>query len=336
VVAGYEALARFADGPPVSPDVWFAEAARQGRVCQLEAAMLSAALAERSSLPANTFLTINVEPESLLDDAVMGLLRSHSPLDGLVVEVTEHRELGDDPRVMASLEQLRALGALIAVDDAGAGYSGLQQILTMRPQILKLDRALITNIDTDETKAALVEMLGVFANRIDAWVLAEGIETESEARRCASLGVPLAQGWFFARDDAPWAGIVPGAVSVMSDVVGRRQGTDGLRLLMQRAPSTPDHAMGRAAVLFAETSASHVVVVRDQRPVGMLTPSAALSGEMLTPLVANADSTPSEVAHRLGTSVSSDPFLPVVVTDNAGRYLGVVHVNRLLIHLASR
>ncbi len=76
-----------------------------------------------------------------------------------MIEITEHR-----PWDWAALEgvvnNLRAGGALFAVDDAGAGYAGLQQILQLRPAILKLDRALVAGIDGDEAKVALVEMLG--------------------------------------------------------------------------------------------------------------------------------------------------------------------------------
>jgi EAL domain-containing protein (putative c-di-GMP-specific phosphodiesterase class I) len=143
VITGYEALARFTDGPQVSPDQWFAEAARRGCVAELEAAVLRVALSYRADLPPNAFMSVNVEPESLLDPFVMRLLGAHAPLDGLVVEVTEHRPFVDRARTVVAMEHLRDLGALIAVDDTGAGYAGLQQVLTMRPQILKLDRALV-------------------------------------------------------------------------------------------------------------------------------------------------------------------------------------------------
>lgn len=192
-VAGYETLVRF-DGPVrAGPDRWFAEAARRGRQSELDHAVVERALALRSSLPRNTFLTINIEPESLHDRRVLQLLCDHD-LRGVAIEVTEHRALDELGPVRAALDRLRTAGALLAVDDAGAGYAGLQQILAMRPQILKVDRSLVEGIDTDEAKAALLEMLGVFAGRIDAWVLAEGVETRGEALRCASLGVPLAQG----------------------------------------------------------------------------------------------------------------------------------------------
>lgn len=334
VVAGYEALARFDLGPKVPPNVWFEQAAALGRVTELEGAVLGAVFARRETLPANTFLTVNIEPESLLSTDVMDMFRLHSPLHGIVVEITEHRELGDSGAVATALAQLRRSGALIAVDDAGAGYSGLQQILTLRPQILKLDRSLVEGLDTDESKTALVEMMGVFANRIDAWILAEGIETEGEARRCAALGVPLAQGWFYARPGPPWAGIDPAAVVRMAEAAGPSI-RHGLRGLLHVAPSVEHDDMPTAAAALAAGTTDHVVITREQRPVGLLNLTAAMRGELLVPHVANIGASPHELAHRLATATVGDTFLPVVVTDGRGRYVGIVSMARLLGHLGS-
>jgi EAL domain-containing protein (putative c-di-GMP-specific phosphodiesterase class I) len=105
------------DGPPVGPDRWFAEAVRQGLGAALDAAVLRAALAHRASLPRNTFLSLNVEPESLLDPMVMRVFSREASLGGLVVEVTEHRALGDPRAVVPALERLNL--PVIVTDDIG-------------------------------------------------------------------------------------------------------------------------------------------------------------------------------------------------------------------------
>jgi EAL domain-containing protein (putative c-di-GMP-specific phosphodiesterase class I) len=333
-VAGYETLARFDSDVAATPDRWFAAAARLGRGPELETAVLQRALAVRTSLPRNTFLTINIEPESLTSSSVMSLLLAHS-LSGIAIEVTEHRELGDPGHVAHALQQLRAAGALIAVDDAGSGYAGLQQILTMRPHILKVDRALIEGIDTDEAKAALVEMLGVFANRIDAWVLAEGIETMEEGRRCLALRVPLAQGYYFGRPAPPWSDIELAARIGLGDLIGRDTRAD-LRSLFTVTPSmTEDAAFTDPSVFADETRSFLVVIGRDDRPTGVLTPESMFSRQLLCALTANLDTTPDDLAQRLATG-DFDLNLPVIVTDNAGRYVGTVATPRLIAHLASR
>src|SRR6476469_9160185 len=93
------------------------------------------------------------------------------------------------------LRTLRAAGAAIAVDDAGAGYASLQHIVALRPQIVKLDRSLVANLDQDEAQLAVIEALGTFCGRIDAWMVAEGIERPQEVAALQSLRVPLGQGF---------------------------------------------------------------------------------------------------------------------------------------------
>jgi EAL domain-containing protein (putative c-di-GMP-specific phosphodiesterase class I)/CBS domain-containing protein len=335
VVAGYEALSRFSGAPGVGPDAWFAAAALRGIVAQLEAATLRAALARRADLPPNCFLTVNVEPESVLDPGVRAVLDAQGRLDGLALEITEHRPIDDPEHFVAALDRFRAAGALIAVDDAGAGHAGLQQILLLRPGILKLDRALVEGIDYDESKAAMVEMLGLFANRIDAWLLAEGVETLAEARRLEQLGVPLAQGYLYSRPQQPWASIDPDTLRSLRELAPSTE-RSGLFGLVAPAPTVPPgHPLASARDLVA-ASRSRVAVTLDEagRPTGVLTADSLLAGTTFDPLRVNVHSSPAELARRLATRSPADTSTPAVVTDNAGRYLGVVTVERLLHHLS--
>lgn len=334
VVVGYEALVRFVGPAALSPDRWFAAAAARGLLPELEAVTLRLALSRRATLPPNCFLTLNVEPESLLSPAAERVFADAGDLRGIVVEITEHRPIVDHAGTGRALDSLRRAGALVAVDDAGTGYAGLQQILELRPSILKLDRVLVAGVDADEAKAALIEMLGVFANKIDAWLLAEGVETVAEARRLVDLGVPLAQGYFFARPAPPWS-TVEAAVSdpLRARAEEGRPGT--LHALVELAGWVTADKVATAAQRLREGGASTLVVLDgDRRPVGVLTPEAVARGESPTPLCANVHSTAREVAHRLATRRPVDTTTPVLVTDNAGRYVGVVTIARLLASLA--
>jgi EAL domain-containing protein len=78
-----------------------------------------------------------------------------------------------------------------------------------RPQLIKLDRELVAGVDGDEVKLALVEMLGEFGGRIDAWLVAEGIETWGELQAFLRLRVPLGQGWLLGRPGPPWVQLEP-------------------------------------------------------------------------------------------------------------------------------
>ncbi len=215
---------------------------------------------------------------------------------------------------------------MFAVDDAGAGYSGLQQILQLRPSILKLDRALVEGIDDDEPKRALVEMLGHFANRVDAWILAEGVETIGEARALIDLEVPLAQGFYFARPAPPWASVEPTSVVDLAEFVDATSST--LHRLVD-----PVGALRQGEELaagWASRSDPWVPVIdSERRPVGIVDAHRAMSGELLRGVVANVGSTVQEVAARVVTS-EHDTSTPITVIDNAGRYLGIITNRRLI------
>lgn len=334
MVVGYEGLVRFNGPSHLTPDRWFAAAASRGVLAELEAVTLRRIVERRSSLPPNCFLTLNVEPESLLSPQVDALFSELGDLRGFVVEITEHRPIVDRTGTDRVLGALRRAGALIAVDDAGAGYSGLQQILDLRPSFLKVDRALVAGVDGDEAKAALIEMLGVFANKIDAWLLAEGVETEGEARRLIDLGVPLAQGYFFARPTGPWASVEDRVVGPLRAQAEASQ-SETLHALVEIVGWVDAEAVASATQRIRQGGATTVVVLADdRRPVGVLTADAVLRGESPTPLLANVNTSIREIGHRLSTRRPSDTSTPVVVTDNAGRYVGVVTVPRLLAALA--
>ena len=97
------------------------------------------------------------------------------------------------------IDRLRDLGARIAIDDAGAGYSGLQQIIRLRPDVIKLDVSLTKDVDKDLARRSLASAMVQFAHDTKARVVAEGIETEAEMRTVRSLGVEWGQRYHLAR-----------------------------------------------------------------------------------------------------------------------------------------
>ena len=129
---------------------------------ELEAALVARGLDARERLPENCFLAVNVGPDALLSDAVGGVLAGRD-LSRLVVEVTEAAPVKDYEAMVRALGVLRDQGAWIAVDDAGAGYASLNHVIRLRPDFVKLDRALVMDVDRDPAKYALVETFGVLA-----------------------------------------------------------------------------------------------------------------------------------------------------------------------------
>jgi EAL domain-containing protein (putative c-di-GMP-specific phosphodiesterase class I) len=152
--------------------------------------------------PAGTFLSINLSPSALASAHVSENLPSD--LRGIVLEITEEERVLDVEGLQRDLNPLRARGARIAVDDAGEGYAGLQQVMSMRADIIKLDRALVAEVNADPAKVALIGSLVHFARSTGAAICAEGIETLEELRVLIHLGVAYGQGWALGRPGAPW------------------------------------------------------------------------------------------------------------------------------------
>jgi EAL domain-containing protein (putative c-di-GMP-specific phosphodiesterase class I) len=116
----------------------------------------------------------------------------------VVLEVTEHAEIEDYSRLMSALDQARPY-AMLAVDDAGAGYAGLHHILELRPQYVKLDISLVRTIDSDPARQAMVTGMARFAESVGCALIAEGIETENELTCLKLLRVEYGQGHFLCR-----------------------------------------------------------------------------------------------------------------------------------------
>lgn len=196
-VVGYEALARFSATPGRSPAQWFADAASGGVALELE---LEAARRALLLLPAldDAYLTINVSPP-VLCSAQLAHLLTDVPPDRVVLELTEHDKVDDFRKTKSTVERFRARGIAIALDDVGAGYAGLTQILRLRPDIVKLDRGLIHAIARDAAQRSLVAAAVSFAAATGARLVAEGVQRESDLPILCQLGVTLAQGFALGR-----------------------------------------------------------------------------------------------------------------------------------------
>lgn len=195
---GFEALARFTAEPVRSPDQWFAEAGSVGLGPDLELAAIETALAGLPSLPEPLYLALNASPATVGDPRLVQLL-DKMPLERLVLEITEHDAIADVETINAALAPLRARNLRLAVDDAGAGYSGLQQILSLKPDLIKLDRTLIQNIHRDPAKRSLAVALASFAHATDSHLIAEGVETDAELDMLRGAGVENIQGYLLGR-----------------------------------------------------------------------------------------------------------------------------------------
>ena len=135
----------------------------------------------------------------MLDERLADVLvGSGVPAERVVVEVTEHARITDYERAEQQLGVIRASGVRLAVDDAGAGYATFRHILSLRPDIIKMDRSITQDIDTDTARRALATALVVFAGEIGAIIIAEGVETGEEILALRRAGILRAQGFALA------------------------------------------------------------------------------------------------------------------------------------------
>ena len=201
---GYELLARFSGGPAAPPSLWFESAAKLGLTAPLERRIMRAGFATADSLPPGTFVAINVTAEALISPQIQELFGQRERYDNIMLEVSE--EDTQQPDVAEALEPFRKGGGRLALDDIGSGISNLRDVLTLKPDIIKVDRAIVRGVNRDRIKSAIVDGLNRMASQLDIPLLAEGIETREELTELERLGVPLGQGYLFGEPSPSFTG----------------------------------------------------------------------------------------------------------------------------------
>ena len=151
----------------------------------------------------NLHLAINVPAGVLFRMPIVELVAEYRPKSphwpGLIIEVTEDQIVRDIALANEVTAQLRGSGISIAIDDFGAGYSGLSLLTEFQPRIVKLDMLLIRDIDRNPVRLAIVRGVLSMCRELGILVIAEGVESVAEYRVLEGLGVALFQGFLFAR-----------------------------------------------------------------------------------------------------------------------------------------
>jgi diguanylate cyclase (GGDEF)-like protein len=197
--ASVEALARFATYP-YSVEDWFAQAhqAGCGEQMEMDAALLAHGFLDL--LPRSLTLAINASPDVACSPEFLNLVTSADPTR-VVVEITEHRPATRPSLLGSSIRRLQAQGVQVAIDDAGTGFTDLRQIIELQPDIIKLDRGLISRVESDPVKLALVQAFVAFAKNTGLQLVAEGVGSESTKDLLRELGVDYGQGYALSRPE---------------------------------------------------------------------------------------------------------------------------------------
>ncbi len=205
-VFGYEALVRGPEGSPFrSPAALFAAAEEQSLVFELDCLCRKAGLEGAIGLPSGTALFLNVRPTTIHDPhfrpeaLIRTLERSRLRPTDVVFEISEQESIESFDVFREIRDAYRALGFRFALDDTGAGYASLQAVIELEPDFIKVDRALVTGLDTDPARQALLQALQSVARTIGARIIGEGLDTLEELEMLDQLGIPFGQGWLFGR-----------------------------------------------------------------------------------------------------------------------------------------
>lgn len=337
VAAGYEVLARFSGPPDLTPDRWFSGADRFGLRERLETLATTLALRARTHLPSNCFLTVNLGPMFLVSDAFDQLLRANPFLGGLVFEITEQDSISDYVTAQRRVQRIRKCGGSVAIDDTGAGYASLQHVLELRPDFVKLDRTFVADCANDPAKSVLIEMLGGAAGRLNAWVIAEGVETRAELEELIRIGAPLAQGFLLGR---PAPAMMPVDAGITAAIRGRStlvRTADQLQRCLELCPALNSPAQAMLALESAPVGECRILLDKWSRPEALFEhhPLAGLR-EIPFPLRVNVSTPALEVLDRMLTRSPATRFDPVVVTDENGGCLGILRLDALMRELTAR
>jgi EAL domain-containing protein (putative c-di-GMP-specific phosphodiesterase class I)/ActR/RegA family two-component response regulator len=199
-VVAYEALVRNDESNLARPPDLLAAAERLGRLNELGRHIRQSVADAADALPRDIQIFVNLLPTDLNDDDLLSLSAPLSSIaERVVLEITEREPLGVVSDLQTRLKRLRMLGYRIAIDDLGEGHAGLNAFVQLQPDIVKLDRCLIREIDQNRTRRGVVGSMIDLCSKMDIQLIAEGVETSAEREVLVKLGGDWLQGYLFAR-----------------------------------------------------------------------------------------------------------------------------------------
>ncbi|QSX33188.1 EAL domain-containing protein [Shewanella avicenniae] len=210
VVVGAEALVRWyhPERGAISPAEFIPQAEESGQIVQIDRWVLCAVVTQLGEwcrqgfdvkpIALNMSLPMFQRPQFV--EELQYLLQSYQVPAALVeLEITERVAMGDLEYTVSTLRALKALGVSIAIDDFGTGYSSMSYLFDFPIDTLKIDRAFVTDIDTDAKKQGIVNAIISLSNTMELTTVAEGIESEAEKQYLLMFGCDFYQGFHFSK-----------------------------------------------------------------------------------------------------------------------------------------
>lgn len=341
--AGYEVVVGRAAQPGGAwdtPAAW-SRLGHSVQVGPIEARLVREALTARAAVPPEAFLLVKVSTRALLSDELGAAFDAAGDLERVVVAVSDDADPADTPAVGRALARLRRARARFAVDDTGAGYASLQQLVRLRPDLVRVGATFTAEVDRDPARAAVIEALAAVASRIDARLITAEVPGPPELHALMRIGVSFAQGPVFGEaPESTMGALTPEAVAaIASGRVPLRSERTVAEALEPLEPLEAGMSTGDIADRFLADPRHDSLVAVDLagRPVALLDRAALLRGEPYETalMTVSPDDPLSEVARRATSRPPDDRLRPLVCSDDRARYLGIVRIERLLEALAS-
>jgi EAL domain-containing protein (putative c-di-GMP-specific phosphodiesterase class I)/GGDEF domain-containing protein len=275
---GHEALIRGPAGHRLEyPSALFDEAKQTGLLSELDLACREAAMQASHRLQMDGLLFINVNPNVLLDKQhPRGCTQRMAqelgiPASRIVIELSEQYPIQDPEGLKSAVDRYRRLGFQIAIDDLGAGYSGLKLWSEIKPDYVKIDRYFIQDIHQDPIKREFVQSILTLARGMQSRIIAEGIETREELQQLQNMGVYYCQGYYLGRPaSTPLLQPLPTSAAVQADTLSRHK--ESVAMLAHPGNSIHiDVTIQRVFdILLANSRLQSMPVLEHGAPVGML------------------------------------------------------------------
>lgn len=172
---------------------------RFDQACRVKAIQIASELGIPCYLSINFMPNAVYRPELCIRTTLEAADRFGFPIERMIFEITEGEKVDDHAHLREIVQHYQQRGFLTAIDDFGAGYSGLNLLAEIQTDLVKLDMALIRNIDQDKGRRAITRGIIQVCNELEVRVIAEGIESREELETLQDFGVELFQGYYFAR-----------------------------------------------------------------------------------------------------------------------------------------
>jgi EAL domain-containing protein (putative c-di-GMP-specific phosphodiesterase class I) len=195
---GYEALMRTREPTISSPDEFIDIAKRLGRENELGRAVRQAVVSFLADIPRSMSVSINLHSIDLQDDDLYSKDSALAQVaQRIVFEISDRIFLDQIENLRERVQELKDMGFRIALDDLGVGHAGLTNLILLEPELVKIDMALIRNLDRDANKQQLVQALMQACQSLGMHAIAEGVETSAERDTLIQMGCDFHQGYLF-------------------------------------------------------------------------------------------------------------------------------------------